>query len=97
MKPICVPCQRFFRCKKNDFPFIEGMPTGDSDEALLPGTATAGRWKPYKLWLGDKWECEGCGAQIVVGVASQPVAEHFQSQFTKEIRNFAPELQVNDC
>lgn len=96
MKPICVPCQRFFRCKKNDFPFIEGMPTGDSDEAL-PGTATAGRWKPYKLWLGDRWECEGCGAQIVVGVAKQPIAEHYHPDFAPAVAMYRPELQINDC
>jgi hypothetical protein len=72
------------------------MPVGDSDDAL-PGTATPERWRPYKLWNGDKWECEGCGAQIVVGVARQPIAEHYQPEFDKARAYFNPQLQVNDC
>ena len=96
MKPICVPCQRFFRPKKNGYPFIEATPTGDSDEAF-PGKATPERWKPYKLWLGDKWECEGCHAEIVVGVAQAPRAEHYEPEFESEVAYYKPELQVNDC
>lgn len=93
MKPICVPCQRFFRCKKNDFPFIEGMPRDGAE----PGTAEPEKWSPYKLWLGDKWECEGCGAVIVVGVARQPMAEHYQPDFAPMVAHYRPELNVNDC
>ena len=96
MKPICAPCQRFFRPKKNDYPFIEGMPIGNSDEAL-PGTAAPDKWKPYKLWFGDRWQCEGCGATIVVGVAAAPLAEHYQPEFQSAITYYRPELQVNDC
>lgn len=96
MKPICVPCQRFFRPKKNSFPFIEGMPIGDSDEAL-PGTAAPHKWRPYKLWMGDRWECEGCGASIVVGVAQKPLAEHYYPEFDQAVAEFRPTLQVNDC
>lgn len=87
MKPICVPCQRFYRCAKNDFPFIEGMPINGRRE----------QWAPYKLWLGDKWRCEGCGHEIVVGVAREPVGEHYQSDFARRVEQFAPALQVNDC
>jgi hypothetical protein len=94
MKPICIPCQRFFRPKKNDYSFIEGMPI---DNGALPGTQQPELWKPYKLWRGDKWECEGCGAAIVVGVAQLPVAEHYQPNFDKAVAMFRPELQVNDC
>ena len=96
MKPICIPCKRFFRCKKNDYPFIEAMPIGDAGLAE-PGTATPEHWKPYKLWLGDKWQCEGCGAQIVVGVAQQPLAEHYRPEFAPAVACYKPELQVNDC
>ena len=97
MKPICIPCQRFFRPKKNDYPFLEAMPT--SPEAL-PGTAPPGRsghWTPYKLWFGDKWVCEGCGAAIVVGVAERPLAEHYQPEFQQAVALYKPELIVNDC
>lgn len=103
MKPICIPCQRFFRCKKNDFPFIECMPitvanpADMSAPALESGAASEVLWTPYKLWNGDKWECEGCGAQIVVGVAQRPIAEHYQPEFQKYVDAIKPQLQVNDC
>ena len=94
MNPICVPCQRFFRPKKNDYSFIEGMLISDSG---LPGTATPDKWRPYKLWSGDKWECEGCHTEIVVGVAQLPLAEHYQPEFGEIVVLYQPELQVNDC
>src|SRR5690349_6379221 len=28
MKPVCVPCQRFMRAKRNGFYFLEGKPYG---------------------------------------------------------------------
>lgn len=94
MKPICVPCQRFFRPKKNGFPFIEGMPKSNDAE---PGTAEPDQWKPYKLWMGDKWGCEGCGTEIVVGVGRDPIAEHYQPQFAVTVGRYGVDLQVNDC
>jgi len=94
MKPICVPCQRFFRVKHNGYYFIEAMPKGDSRDPL-PGTVDAASWEPYKLWVGDLWACEGCGAQIVSGVASRPIAEHYQPEFADKI--CLSQLQVNDC
>ena len=95
MKPICVPCQRFFRPKKTGFWFIEGMPIGNE---ALPGTAEPEKWTPYKVWQGDQFECEGCGATIVVGVARAPLAEHYQEHFGAAIlKTGADQLQVNDC
>lgn len=94
MKPICVPCQRFYRPKKTGFPFIEGMPKRSGAE---PGTAEPERREPYKLWMGDQWACEGCGSEIVVGTGREPIAEHYQPTFADWVTRFAPELQVNDC
>ncbi len=28
MKPVCIPCHRFFQPHKNGFFFTEGMPVG---------------------------------------------------------------------
>ena len=84
MKPICTKCARFFRCVKNDYPFVEGMQAGEGQ-------------KPYKLWFGDRWECEGCGASIVVGVAKKPLAEHYQESFQAVVDRYKPQLQVTDC
>ncbi len=79
MSPICVPCQRFFRPQKNDFKFLEAMEDG----------------QPYKLWAGDKWKCPDCGAQIVVGFARRPIAEHFEFDFARQVEIHKPELIVN--
>lgn len=95
MKPICVPCQCFFRSKKNGISFMEGMPIGPGRAAS--GTSEPEKWKPYKLWRGDLWECHGCGANIVVGAGLQPMAEHYQERFEEMVRQYPPLLQVNDC
>ena len=94
MKPICVPCQRFFRPKKNGFYFIEGM---QAVNGAKPGTEEPENWKPYKLWLGDLWACEGCGTEIVVGTGRPPIAEHYEPNFKKQIEETGATLQVNDC
>lgn len=96
MKPICVPCQRFFRCKKTGFYFTEGMPVGDV--RAQPGTAEPEKWKPYKVWSGDRWECEGCGAVIISGVGRVPVCENYHDDFEQSRKRLgADKFQVNDC
>lgn len=96
MKPICFPCQRFFRQRKSGFYFIEGMPIG-------PGTARAGlvdadKWKPYKIWSGDVWVCPGCDAKIISGVGFAPVSEHYKENFNDLVAKLnATQFQVNDC
>lgn len=94
VKPVCVPCQRFFRPSRNGFPFIEGMPVGND---VKPGLAEPERWRPYKLWMGDQWQCPDCGATIVVGVGHQPIDEHYTDSFAESVKTFGPQLQVNDC
>lgn len=94
MKPVCVPCQRFFRPVKTGFNFIEAMPT---ENHAPPGTDDPEKWVPYKLWTGDAWSCEGCGATIVVGVPTHPVAEHYQKDFKETCVRLDARLQVNDC
>lgn len=95
MKPICIPCQRFFRPKQTGFYFTEGMPIGS---AVPPGTAQPENWKPYKAWSGDLFECQGCRAQIVVGVGQRPIAEHYEPDFAHHAKSLgADKYQVNDC
>ena len=95
MKPVCVTCQRFFRCTRIGFYFTEGMPT---ENLAQPGTSEPEKWNPYKVWVSDRFECEGCGAVILAGFGSQPIAEHYQEEFTDiAMRLGADQLQVNDC
>lgn len=101
LKPICVKCQRFYRAKKNGYRFIEGMPIA-GNERPKPGTAEPGQWEPYKLWVGDLYECGGCGNQLVTGVAREPLAEHYMPDFAEKValevaRRGEPLVQVNDC
>jgi hypothetical protein len=94
MKPICVPCERFYRPKKNGTAFIEGMPNADD---ARPGKDHRLEWSDYKLWHGDKWACPGCGHEIIVGVAKEPLSEHYLPDFEKMVESFKPIFRVNDC
>jgi len=93
-KPVCVPCQRFFRPKCNGVAVIENMP---DTSKTAPGLAEPEHWRPYKLWRADLWHCLGCGAEIVVGFGHVPLAEHYQPDFDKWMARAAPLLPVNDC
>jgi hypothetical protein len=90
-KPVCVPCQRYYRPKKNGFPYIEGMPRFNGATPCV-----ADEWTPYKLWVGDKWRCPGCGNEIVIG-ALVPLREHYQMDFEAWVQRYAPTVTVNDC
>ncbi len=95
MKPICVPCQRFFRCTKTGVNFTEGMPKSNG---APPGTTAPEQWQPYKVWAGDEFTCRGCGAVVIVGVGMRPIAEHYEADFTKVQTSLGAEkLQINDC
>lgn len=95
LKPVCKPCNRFFRPEKNGYFFLEGMPK--DDRRPEEGNAEPEAWKPYKLWVGDLWKCKGCGAEIVVGVTGGPISEHYKSNFQEALELYPPNLQVNDC
>src|SRR5215204_933512 len=100
LKPVCVPCARFFRPERNGYRFTEGMPDGTWPSGLgptPPGVEHDAYWQPYKLWVGDLWRCQGCGAEIVVGVVAGPVAEHYQEGFAETRHQGFNQLQVNDC
>ena len=82
--------------KKSGFYFLEGMPVGS--ERVEPGTSEPEKWKPYKLWVGDKWECEGCGTTILSGFGQQRIAEHYEPDFAEHVEKLhADQFQVNDC
>jgi hypothetical protein len=51
LEPICAKCKRTMVCAKNNF-LVADPASGDF---------------PSTYWYGDKWDCPGCGAEIVVG------------------------------
>lgn len=100
MKPVCVPCERFMRPKKNGYHFLEGMPVIENHGT---GKGAEG-WAPYKLWMGDLWECPTCKTQIVSGVARQPISEHYLADFSRQLNLYGNQvggahklLLVKDC
>lgn len=95
LKPVCVPCRRFFRCEKNGYWFTEGMPNGRASGHTPSGKDYDEFWRPYKLWVGDKWRCNGCGTEIITGVIAGPVSEHYKPEFSD--LNKQSQMQVNDC
>ena len=86
LKPVCVNCNLFFKPEKNGIHFEEGYQIGDT-----------GKWGSYKLWVGDKWKCRGCGAEIIVGTPLDPVMLNHEPSYTERRAQFAPELRVDDC
>ena len=80
--------------RKMEPPFIEGMPKFNG---ARPGNEDPNAWKPYKIWMGDLWECNGCGAEIIVGVGRHSVSEHYYHNFKAMIEKLNARIQVNDC
>jgi hypothetical protein len=70
------------------------MPIVDN---VVVGIGGNGQWWPYKLWVGDLWECPDCLTQIIIGTGQHPVAEHYESDFARKVTEYDPQLQVNDC
>lgn len=91
-RPVCVSCQRFFRPKTNGFYWVEGKPT---EYDTPSGKERPDLWVPYKLWMGDLWQCQGCGVEIVVGHGLNPISQDYVKGFAQSVRDVP--LQVNDC
>jgi hypothetical protein len=79
-------CRLFYRPYRNGTYFTEGMQDG------------AGGWKPYKIWVGDLWKCKGCGHELIVGVAREPLSEHYRDDFDwVRVGTGAEAININDC
>lgn len=96
MKPICVPCRRFYRPERNGTYFVEAKPTGN--ELAPAGNEAPELWEPYKLWVGDLWKCRGCGHELIVGTGRQPVSQDYHSNFKEIIaKTGGGDITINDC
>lgn len=93
-KPVCLPCHRFMRPHRTGFYFTEGMPK--TNEAP-PGLEAPDQWEPYKIWAGDIYKCQGCGAEVITGFGLRPI-ERYEERFDKLRKSLgADKYQVNDC
>jgi hypothetical protein len=82
---------------KSGFYFIEGMPI-DGAGKTKPGLEEAHRWKPYKIWSGDKYQCNGCGSIIIAGFGHLPISIQHEPEFKETAEKLgANQFQVNDC
>lgn len=105
MKPICLKCNLFYRPVHNGFIIEEGMPDGGGGgkkirhKGVNPGDNRYQIWSAYKLWRGDKWRCNGCRNEIVVGFAPNPIAEHYQSDYESARRECGGDSIpfIHDC
>lgn len=88
---ICVPCKKIYRPEKNGVYFEEMMPVKNKLHPNAEG------WHPYKLWVGDRLKCPGCGHEVIAGVPMQPIVEHYMAEYETLKQKLNPELQVNDC
>lgn len=86
---VCSKCHLFFHPHKNGVLFEEGMPRKTDDGKTV--------WYPYKLWVGDEWICHGCKTTIIIGMARNPVAEHYQPDYAEKAVRLQPKFRVNDC
>jgi hypothetical protein len=94
LKPVCVPCRRFFRVEEVGFVFTESMP---AVRGAPPGNTAPEKWTPYKIWAGDLWKCPGCGATIVIGSGARPISEHFEPDFGEKAKRYGDDqLRIND-
>ena len=74
---VCISCNQQMRPKKNSYRFVEMAKMTDGSEQV-----------PYKIWDGDLWECQGCGASIVHTDPRQlPVNEHYKPGFSEACAN----------
>lgn len=63
---VLCRCGRFMRPLKNSVTVEELLEDGS----------------PYKLFDADLWECPSCLNQVITGFGREPLAEHWQPQYT---------------
>ena len=80
MKPACVRCGLKLKCHRIGQPVVE--------------TSDAGKENDCRLWMTDIHKCPGCGVEIILLFGAQPIAEHYQDDYTETLKRFEPALRV---
>ena len=86
MRPVCVPCKATMQPEKNGFAVVSMAPDSFEDGAPV---------SPYQVWHGDKWKCRECGAEVVTGFGTKPIAESHEDSFKRALTYYKP-LEVTD-
>lgn len=94
-KPVCVPCQRFYRPKRNGTPLLEQRPI---KQGALPGPKNASDWVPYKLWGSDLMVCPSCGHELLSGFSREALHD-YDPDFLDSVKNALARgaVVINDC
>jgi len=67
--PVCAKCQQDMVCAKNGVAVLDV--TGDGTD--------------YKITMADKWKCNICGCEVVVGFAQHALVHHYEPRFAAAI------------
>jgi len=98
LKPICVKCARFYRMQKQGVYFEEGMPaSGEAEKREDHPRGGLVGWQSYKLWVGDRWTCPGCGHELLSGFGREPVSEHYKPDYRELKDRLNVTLRIDDC
>jgi len=82
MSIICVNCEVGFKPVRNGQPVLETMEQ---------------ECKPYKLWMSDKLQCPGCGAEVcIINPLQKPIAEHYQDKFAEQVKSYESVVKWNE-
>lgn len=78
-------------------PMLERLAFGDVDKLnrVKPGNLEG--WTSYKLWVGDLWECRGCGHQLLSGFGQGPISEHYKPDYQEQRARLGVTLRIDDC
>jgi hypothetical protein len=52
---------------------------------------------PYKIHQADLWQCQCCGAKVLVGIGATAIAEHFQDNYAELREDLATESLMIRC
>ena len=69
-KLVCVKCQVQYKIKKSGNYVV--------DMFLDPP-------EPYRIMNGDRWQCPGCGHEVIAGFGEMPLSEHFHDEFQNRL------------
>ena len=77
--PVCAKCR------------IEMKPVRNSVTFLTKASYSAGGGVaeyPYAMSMGDIWGCKGCGAQVIIGWGSKPIARRHDKGFADLVEKY---------